>query len=120
MPLPEPKPGELTVEIDRDDWKLLTEAENNAAAWTEEVNRLRKKLQEAAGDATALLVDGRLVRTWRRKEVWRESALIKDYPDLTQHYMSVEEVTRFNARRFAEVHPEIAIQYQTRSFNEVK
>lgn len=120
MALPEPKPGETTVEIDRDLEKLLKEALAAVKAWTERVEHLKKKLQAAMGDATAATVDGRLKYTWRHKDTWREKDLIKDYPDLTQHYLSLKEVPVFDVKRFAEVHPEIAKQYQTRSFNEVK
>lgn len=120
MSLPEPKPGELTVELDRDLYKLLEEAEAAVKAWADELDRLKRKVQEAMGEATAAVVDGRLVRTWRPKETWREKDLIKDYPDLTQHYLSTEVRTVFDVKRFAEVHADVAAQYQTRSFNGVK
>jgi len=116
MSLPEPKPGELTVEVDRDAWKLLKEAENAAKLWADEVTRLKRKVQESMGDATAALVDGQLVATWRPKQTWRKADLIKDYPDLTEHYMTTEVTTVFEVNRFAEVHPDIAAKYQTRSF----
>jgi hypothetical protein len=119
MTLPEPKPGELTVEVDRDTKKLLDEALAAMAAWSNEVTRLKRKLQEEMGEATAALVDGMVVATWRPRSTWRQADLIKDYPDLTAHYMTTEVQTVFDVKRFAQVHPDIAVQYQTRAF-EVK
>jgi hypothetical protein len=116
MVLPEPKPDELTIELDRDTWKLLKEAEVAVKAWTEEIVRLKRKVQESMGDATAGLVDGHLVATWRPKQTWREKALLEDFPDLTEHYISTKEVPVFDMKRFAEVHPDVAAKYQTRSF----
>lgn len=116
MALPEPRPGEQTIEVDRDTRKLLDEAVAAQVAWSNEVTRLKKKLQEEMGDATAALVDGHLVATWRPKDTWRKADLVRDYPDLTQHYMTTEVVTVFDVKRFAQVHPEIAVEYQTRAF----
>lgn len=116
MALPEPKPDESVIEVDRDNYKLLTEARAAIKAWTEEAERLKKKIQEQMGDATAGTVDGRLVTTWRPKETWREAALIKDYPDLTQHYFVTRVDTVFDMGQFRAVHPEIAEKYQSRVF----
>lgn len=116
MALPEPRPEEDAIEVDRDTAKLLQEARDAMKAWEEEVERLKKKLQDEMGDATAATVDGRLIATWRPKETYREAALVKDNPDLTQHYMETEVVTKFNMGRFAEMHPDIAAKYQSREF----
>jgi hypothetical protein len=120
MALPEPKPGELTVEADRDLAKLLKEAAAAEKAWRERKEQLRKKIQESMGEATAALVDGELAFTNRYKNTYREKDLRTDYPDLTDHYVHDVVVPTFDMAQFAAVHPDIAKHYQTRAFIEVK
>jgi hypothetical protein len=42
--------------------------------------------------------------------------MIKDYPDLTQHFMQVEEVRSLDVQRFASANPEVASRYRVREF----
>lgn len=111
--------SEPTAEIDRDVHAKWLEARKNAALWKVEEERLRAKLQADLGDATAGVIDGRKVLTHRPTSTYRVKDLLAQYPDLTQHYMvagpEVFDVTTFVAR-----HPDIAEQFQSRSFRPVE
>jgi hypothetical protein len=120
VPLPDPHATETTVEIDRDKYKLWQEARAAVEAWQAEANRLRKEIEAEAGDAYAMTVDGRKVITNRPKEQYAEARLIKDYPDLVQHFMVPRVQNVFDMEQFREHHPEVAKQYRVRSFVEVK
>lgn len=120
MPLPDPHAAESTFEIDRDKFKLWQEARAAVEAWKAEAERLRKEIETEAGDAYALTVDGRKVITNRPKEQYAEAKLIKDYPDLVQHFMHPKVQNVFDMDEFRQRHPEVAEQYRVRSFVEVK
>jgi len=120
VPLPDPHASESTVEIDRDKYKLWQEARAAVEAWQAEANRLRREIEAEAGDAYALTVDGQKVITNRPKEQYAEARLIKDYPDLVQHFMVPRVQNVFDMAQFREHHPEVAEQYRVRSFVEVK
>lgn len=120
VPLPDPHATEPTVEIDRDKFKLWQEARAAVEAWQAEANRLRKELEEQAGGAYALTVDGQKVITNRPKEQYAEARLIKDYPDLVQHFMKPRVRTEFDMDDFRQHHPDVAEMYRVRSFVEVK
>lgn len=120
MPLPDPHANEPTVEIDRDKFKLWQEARAAVEAWQAEATRLRKEIEEQGGGAYALTVDGQKVITNRPKEQYAESRLIKDYPDLVQHFMVPRVQNVFDMEGFREHHPEVAELYRVRSFVEVK
>lgn len=120
MPLPDPHADEPTVEVDRDTVKLMQEAKANAKAWTEEYERLRKKFEVELGDAYAATVDGEKVYTYRPKEAYAEARLIRDNPDLAQHFMEFAYVNQFNFTKFRQQHPDIAERYRIRALVEVK
>lgn len=119
MALPDKHADEPTVEVDRDTVKLMKEAKANAKAWTDEYERLRKKFENELGDAYAATVDGEKVFTYRPRNSYAAARIIKDYPDLTQHYFEYKATNTFNLERFVAEHPEIAEQYRTRSLLEV-
>lgn len=120
MPLPDPHADEPTVEIDRDKFKLWQEARAAVEAWQAEADRLRKEIEEQGGGAYALTVDGQKVITNRPKEQYAESRLIKDYPDLTAHFMKARVRYELDMDDFRQHHPDVAEQYRVRSFVEVK
>ena len=120
MPLPDPHANEPTREVDRDTYHLLREARAAVAAWTTEFNRLKAKLLEEMGDAYAATVDGEKVYTYRPKDQYAVSRLIKDYPDLTEHFFVVERQTVFDVDNFKKAHPEIAEKYRVRALVEVE
>jgi hypothetical protein len=116
MPLPDPHANEPTQELDRDKVKLYQEAKAAVKAWTEEMNRRKKALIEELGNAFAGTVDGEKVVTYRPKEQYAISTLVRDYPDLTQRYFEHKVEQVFNMDKFHEQHPEIAEKYRVRAF----
>ena len=116
MPLPDPHAGEMTVEIDRDKFKLYEEAVAAIKAWTEEANRLKAELIEILGDAYAGTVDGKKVVGHRPKDQYAIQRLRTDYPDLTKHFMRWKTEEVFDLDKFSQQHPEILEQYKVRAF----
>ena len=120
MPLPDPHADEPTVEIDQDTWKLFLEAKAAEKAWAAEKNRLYKRLVAEVGDAYAMTVNGEKVALYRPRSNYAEARIIKDYPDLTQHFFEYQTNSVFNMAKFAEQHPDIAEQYRVRALVEVE
>jgi hypothetical protein len=117
MTLPKLRPDDVAVEVDEDIRKLIDRAQDAIKQWSAELEQLKNKLKDQMGDATVATVNGQLVATWRPKATWRTSDLRRDYPDLTDHYMVTDTVTKFDVERFAAVHPDVAEKYQTRALD---
>jgi hypothetical protein len=117
MTLAIPNQPPVRKEIDQDKWRLREEARQAVKSWQAELDRLSLEIQAEAGEATSLTVQGVEVATYAPINAWRGRDLVRDYPDLTSHYM--ETTVKFNANLFAARHPDIAEKYQTRRF-EVK
>ena len=115
MPLPDPHAGEMTVEINRDTYKLYQEALAAVKAWTEELNRLKATLVAELGDAFAGTVDGQKVVAHRPKDQYALTRLRQDYPDLTEHFMKWKTEQVFDVEAFGKQHAEVLDQYQVRA-----
>jgi hypothetical protein len=118
MPLPDPNANEPTRELDRDKWKLYQEARAAIKAWTTEMVRLRKELEREIGDAYAGTVDGDKVVTYRYKDQWAVTTLVKDNPDLAEHFYKYKTERVFDLDEFRARHPDIAEKYRVRAFVE--
>jgi hypothetical protein len=116
MPLPDQYADELTVEIDADKYKLWLEARAAVKAWQAEAERLAADLRESLHGLSAGTVNGNKVVSYRPKDQYAISRLVKDYPDLTEHFMKPELVTSLDVRAFAAAHPEVAEKYRVREF----
>ena len=120
MPLPDPYANEPTVEVPEDLWRLWQEYEANASAWKREADKVKSRIIEHMGEATAVLVAGAKVASYRPTARYAEARLVKDYPDLSQHYFREEVRNVFDMDLFAKMHPDIAEQYRVRSFNRLE
>lgn len=116
MPLPDPYADELTVEIDRDKFKLWQEAKAAVKAWQQEADRLALDLRDSMHGLSAGTVDGRKVVSYRPKDQYAVGRLIKDYPDLTKHFMKPELVETLDLAAFISAHAEVAEKYRVREF----
>jgi hypothetical protein len=116
MPLPDPYQDELTTEIDRDKFKLWQEAKAAVRAWQAEADRLAADLRDSLHGMTAGTIDGRKIVTYRPKDQYATNRLIRDYPDLTSHFMKPKLVDTLDIEAFVAAHPEIADQYRVREF----
>jgi len=116
---PAPYADEPTQEIDRAIFAKWQEARSNADAWMKEAQRLRAHLESMIGDSFAATIDGIKVLTYRPGSKYATAAIRRDYPDLTQHFMTTRLVEELDVDRFLMVHPEIAEKYRVRSFREV-
>lgn len=120
MPLPDPYADELTVEIDRDKYKLWQEAKAAAQAWDAEAKRLGADLLYSMHGFSAATIDGVKVLSHRFKNQYAVGQLLKDYPDLTKHFMKPELVEQLDVPAFVTAHPEIAEKYRVRELRRVE
>ncbi len=112
----DPHADEPKVQLDPVTYREYLQAASNADAWKKEAERLKAILDEQIGDAYAGVVDDEKVITHRPEQRWRLAALVKDYPDITQHYIITEVNRVLDIAAFRKVHPDIADKYQSRSF----
>src|SRR5262245_45655238 len=115
----DPHKDEPTVQVDEGLVRQWYEAESNASRWKSHAAKLRGLIEEQIGDAFAGMVGNDKVITFRPTARYAEAALIKAYPDLTQHFMRPVTNEVFDLEAFQIRHPEIAEQFRVRSFRAV-
>jgi hypothetical protein len=118
MPLPSKHEDEPKVEVPADLYTSWREAEEAAAAWKKVAEQRRHDLEQIIGSAYAATVDGATVITYRPSEKWATAALVKAYPELTQHYMRTKETTELDLDLFRRAYPEIAKAFRVRTFRD--
>lgn len=116
MPLPDKYANEPTVELPEDKLAAWKTADDAAKRWQEHADALKKELTGLIGSAHAVVVDGKKVVTYRPSQKYAESSLIKDYPELTQHFIREKMALDFDLEAFIARHPQIAEKYQVRQF----
>lgn len=116
MALPDKYENEETVEIPADLYASLLEAAAHADGWAKIRDGYKKRLQMLIGKANAGSVDGVKVITYRPSNKWAEARIIKDHPDLAEHFMREVRREVFDIEAFRLRHPEIAEAYRVRQF----
>jgi len=116
----DPNRDEPTAELDPNLWKLYLQAKTNADGWQREADRLKSQLLSSLGDAHAGTLDGVKVAYYRPSARYAEARIIKDHPDLVQHFMRRRSQEYFDLDAFLAQHREIADQYRVRSFRTVQ
>lgn len=116
MALPDKYEAEDVVEIPAELYAKLTEANSNVDGWTRIRDGYKKMVQTLLGKASAGMVDGQKVITYRPSNKWAESRIIKDHPDLAHHFMTTKTQVVFDMEAFKLRHPEIAEAYRIRQF----
>lgn len=120
MPLPDKYANEPTVELPEDKVVAWKAADDAAKRWQEHADALKKELIELIGSAHAVMVDDKKLITYRPSQKYAESRLIKDYPDLTQHFINEKVRLEFDLESFIRRHQAIADKYQVRQFRWVE
>ena len=118
MPAVDPHENEPKKEINKDKYLLLLAIREAIAQAQVKEKELVAEIKEEMGEATAATVDGATVLTYRYKQGWSTSGLIRDYPELVEHYMTMNVKRELDMYQFAAHHPDIAQKYQTREFRE--
>lgn len=119
MALPDPHADEPVVELDPDKVKRYRHARDAVKRWSEELVQAKAALMEDLRDAYAGTVNGKKVVGYRPQSRFAEARLVKDHPDLTQHYITPKVQDTFDVDAFAAHHPDIADQYRIRAFVEL-
>lgn len=119
MAIPDPYANEPTTEVDPDLYEQYQKAKIAVKLWTEQLEDLKRKLQDSLGDAHAGTVDGRKVVSYRPQDRYASARIIKDYPDLVTHYFRITAKQEFQVDHFVSQHPDIAEQYRIRAFVEL-
>lgn len=120
MPVPDIHAGEPTVEVDPVLFRRWHEAARNAARWKTIAERERRLLEKEIGDAYAGTIDGDKVLTYRPSDKWAGAEIVKQYPDLTQHFMRPQTQEVFDVEAFRFQYPDIAAKFRVRSFRAVE
>lgn len=119
MPVPDQHLDEPTAEVSPTLYAAWREAEENAKAWDKVARERRQALEESIGSAYAGTVEGRVMVTFRPSEKWAVAALIKAYPDLTQHFMRPSPAREeLDLELFRKAHPDIADAFRVRVFRD--
>lgn len=116
MALPDKYENEDVVEIPAELFHELQEATQHAAGWAKIRDGYKTKIRALIGRAQAATVDGVKVVTYRPSDKWAEARIIKDHPDLAEHFMKIEPREVFDMEAFRLRHPEIAEAYRVRQF----
>jgi uncharacterized protein (DUF433 family) len=114
----DPHANEYTKEINEERYRHLKEIREAIAIAQAQEKILVEQIKDEMGSATAATVNGVKVLTYRPKQGWATKDLIRDYPELTEHYMTMEVVRKLDVYQFAAHHADIAAKYQTREFRE--
>jgi hypothetical protein len=77
---------------------------------------IRRSLIQIAGDDEAVTMDGELVFAYPYTAKFREAALRKNLPDLTDRFVRTVEVEQFDMQAFAKAFPAEAREYQSRTW----
>lgn len=116
MALPDRWADEPLANVPDELWHRWCEYSKNAEEWQKLADQVRDEIQRIVGPATAVVVDGHKVATYRPENRYAVSTLRRDYPQITDMYMYDKTVPTFNMELFAKAHPEIAEKYRVRSF----
>ena len=116
MALPDRYEDEDAVEIAEDLYNNLRAATAHANGWAKIRDGYKEAIQALVGKAHAATVNGVKVVTYRPSNKWAEARIIKDHPDLAEHFMREVRREVFDMEAFKLRHPEIAEQYRVRQF----
>lgn len=116
MALPDKYADEPTQDLDPDKVTLWRNAQDAANRWQEHADALKRDLIEAMGTAHAGLIDGQKVLTYRPTKKIAEASLIKEYPDLVNHYMVERRRLELDLEAFQRQHQDVAEKYRVRQF----
>jgi hypothetical protein len=120
VPLPDKYANEPTVELPEDKVAAWRAADDAAKRWKEHAEKLKAELIAMIGDAHAVIVDDQKVVTYRPSQKFAESRLLKEYPELTRHFLREQTTLVFDLESFLKRHGEIAEQYRVRQFRWVE
>jgi hypothetical protein len=120
MPLPSPYADEPAVQLDPALVIQWRELEEKADQYKKEAAKVKALLMEKLGNATAGLVGEDKVITYRPSAAWATTRLMAEHGDLTQHFMRTVEREIFDLDAFRLRHPDIAKDYQIRTFRAVE
>lgn len=120
MVLPNKHANEPTKEISKDLWQMRQVCQTEIAGWEKKLEEINAQIKAELGDAFAATVLGTKVVTYRPTAKYATATLIKDMPDLTQHYFHDRVTPVFDMDLFAASHPDIAAKYQVRSLRDVE
>ena len=116
MALPDRYENEDVVEIPAELYAELKEATLHAEGWGKIRDGYKAKIRALIGAAHAAMVNGEKVITYRPSEKWAEARIIKDHPELAEHFMREVKREVFDMEAFRLRHPEIAEAYRVRQF----
>lgn len=118
MPLPDKHADETSVELNPTKWALYQQYMQNHKYWLKLAVELKGELVTDIGDASAGLVAGQRVVTYRPTTTYAAVRMKADHPSLAQHYMHEVRTDVFDVELFAKAYPEIAEKYRVRQFRE--
>jgi hypothetical protein len=121
MPLPDKHAEETTIEAPEALWIQYQVYRRKEEEWRKLAEGVRDQLiaEMNAQNATAVLVAGAKVASYRGQANYAVARIREDYPELAAQYQREEMTTKFDIELFSKVHPEIAEKYRVKSFKEL-
>jgi hypothetical protein len=98
----------------------IIEAYRNArteiARWQDAAEVLRRRIEQAMGDADEGIIHGRRVVSYRRDGAFKSAQFMTEQKELAEKYSRPKSGTEIDTDRLREDFPELYSQYRTRPF----
>lgn len=92
------------------------QAQAEADKWAKAADTLKKRIQEAMGDATEGLIGGNIAFTWRHTGPFNARRFTADHPDLALKYTRTVTRDELDVDALRAEHPELFTAYRSRRF----
>lgn len=98
----------------------IVEAYRNARAeisrWQDAAEVLRRRIEQAMGDADEGLINGKRVVTFKREGAFKSAQFMTEQKELAEKYGRPKSGTEIDTDRLREDFPQVYQQYRTRPF----
>lgn len=121
MPVPDKHADENTIEAPESLWSQYLYYRGKEAEWKKMADGIKDILvaEMKENGATAVLVAGAKVASYRGQANYATARIREDYPELTEHFMRDVLDRKFDIELFAKMHPEIAEKYRVHAFKDL-
>lgn len=107
-------------QVSLDSYANIVEAYRNARSeisrWQDAAEVLRRRIEQAMGDADEGIIDGKRVVSYRRDGAFRSAQFMAEQKELAETYGRPKTGTEIDTDRLRQDFPQVYQQYRTRPF----